>query len=97
MSNWFDVDKSGLAKVQAEKEKFFVVQELVSNAFDENIKLCEINFHRIDGTRTYQLSVYDDSPDGFQDLSHAYTLFAESYKKDNVKQRGRFNLGEKLA
>ena len=48
MSNWFDVDKSGLAKVQAEKEKFFVVQELVSNAFDENIKLCEINFHRID-------------------------------------------------
>ena len=34
MSNWFDVDKSGLAKVQAEKEKFFVVQELVSNAFD---------------------------------------------------------------
>jgi hypothetical protein len=97
MSNWFDVDKSGLAKVQAEKEKFFVVQELVSNAFDENIKLCEINFNRIDGTRTYQLSVHDDSPDGFQDLSHAYTLFAESYKKGNVKQRGRFNLGEKLA
>ena len=57
MSNWFDVDKSGLAKVQAEKEKFFVVQELVSNAFDENIKLCEINFHRIDGTRTYQLMI----------------------------------------
>ena len=97
MSNWFDVDKSGLAKVQAEKEKFFVVQELVSNAFDENIKLCEINFKRIDGTRTYQLSVHDDSPDGFKDLSHAYTLFAESYKKGNVKQRGRFNLGEKLA
>ena len=41
--------------------------------------------------------VGDDSPDGFKDLAHAYTLFAESYKKGNVKQRGRFNLGEKFA
>lgn len=30
------------------------------------------------------------------DLSHAYTLFAPSLKKDNPEQRGRFNLGEKL-
>jgi len=43
-----------------------------------------------------RLSVIDDSPDGFADLAHAYTLFAESRKKANPQQRGRFNLGEKL-
>ena len=38
----------------------------------------------------------DDDPDGFADLRDAYTLFAESRKKGNAAQRGRFNLGEKL-
>ncbi len=42
------------------------------------------------------LTVEDDAPEGFRDLSHAYTLFAESYKRDNPEQRGRFNLGEKF-
>ena len=38
----------------------------------------------------------DDAPDGFKELSHAFTLFAHSDKKANPEQRGRFNLGEKL-
>jgi hypothetical protein len=42
------------------------------------------------------LIVSDDDPEGFSDLAHAYTLFAESQKKSNPEQRGRFNLGEKL-
>jgi len=40
--------------------------------------------------------VEDDGPQGFQKLSHAWTLFADSYKKRNPLQRGRWNLGEKL-
>ena len=43
MSNWFDVDKSGLKNIQSEKDKFFIVSELVSNSFDEDIKVCEVN------------------------------------------------------
>ena len=39
MSNWFDVDKSGLKNIQSEKDKFFIVSELVSNSFDEDIKV----------------------------------------------------------
>lgn len=35
-------------------------------------------------------------PQGFADLTHAYTLFAPSSKVRNPEQRGRFNLGEKL-
>ena len=42
------------------------------------------------------LVVEDDAPEGFKDLSHAFTLFADSAKKINPEQRGRFNLGEKL-
>src|SRR5437879_53728 len=43
-----------------------------------------------------RLIVEDDAPEGFKDLSHAFTLFADSTKKRNPEQRGRFNLGEKL-
>jgi hypothetical protein len=39
--------------------------------------------------------VEDDSPVGFRDLSHAYTIFAESYKRGNPELRGQFNFGEK--
>ncbi len=46
--------------------------------------------------RAYRISVEDDSPDGFRDLSQAYTLFAESYKRDDFGKRGRFNFGEKM-
>jgi hypothetical protein len=38
------------------------------------------------------LVVEDDAPEGFKDLSHAFTLFADSAKKVNPEQRGRFNL-----
>jgi hypothetical protein len=35
-------------------------------------------------------------PGRVRDLSHAFTLFAESVKKGDAEKRGRFNLGEKL-
>lgn len=38
----------------------------------------------------------DDAPDGFADLTHAFTLFAPSAKASDAEKRGRFNLGEKL-
>ena len=39
-NNWFEVDKKGLQQVQSEKDKFFIIKELVSNSFDEDISLC---------------------------------------------------------
>ena len=35
MSNWFDVDKAGLAKLMAGRPKAFVLFELLQNAWDE--------------------------------------------------------------
>jgi hypothetical protein len=54
----------------------------------------DVRFEQANGVA--DLRVDDNAPEGFADLSHAYTLFAESKKKANPQQRGRFNLGEKL-
>ena len=94
-SNWFTVDKTGLAKLQHEKDRFFILKELISNSFDEQINRCAVSLEYSDGEVTVEVT--DDSVEGFKRLSDAHTLFAESYKKGNVLQRGRFNIGEKLA
>lgn len=93
----FEVDKKGLEKILERRGKSFAVLELVQNAFDENVTSVEVTIRPTEGSRGYHdIVVEDDSPEGFADLSHAYTLFAESKKKSDPTQRGRFNLGEKL-
>ena len=57
-----------------------MVFELLSNALDEDVTQIDITLTR-PKNRVSHLKVEDDSPDGFQDLSHAWTLFAESKKK----------------
>jgi len=92
--NWFEVSREGLRQLQAGKSKDFVVRELIQNAWDEDISICCLN-------TTYQdegvaeIRIEDDSPEGFRDISHAFTLFAPTYKRDNPEKRGRFNIGEK--
>ncbi len=96
MNNWFDVDKAGLAKLVASKPRAFIVYELLQNAWDQKVTRVDVTLEPVAGTRNAQIIVADDDPDGFADLRDAYTLFAESRKKGNAEQRGRFNLGEKL-
>jgi hypothetical protein len=91
----FLVDKKGLAKILGRRGKEFIITELLQNAWDEKgVTEVRVDFEQANGRAV--LSVLDDAPEGFADLTHAYTLFAESKKKDNPEQRGRFNLGEKL-
>jgi hypothetical protein len=92
----FEVDRDGLAKLLERRGKAFAVTELVQNAWDQDVTRVEITLDRIDRSPFVKLTVTDDDPEGFSDLAHAYTLFAESEKKSNPEQRGRFNLGEKL-
>lgn len=95
--DWFSVDKTGLAKLLGERGMEFVVFELLQNAWDESgTTEVDITLEKIAGTRSVRLTVADDHPNGFATLDHAFTLFAESAKKQNPSQRGRFNLGEKL-
>lgn len=95
---WFEVDKAGLAALLERRGKQFVIHELVQNAWDENTKVVHISLIRGERSlaRLVELRVEDDSPEGFKDLTHIFTLFADSAKKTDAQKRGRFNLGEKL-
>jgi len=96
MKCWFDVDKEGLKKLQEGKPKHYIVRELIQNAWDEDISLCEVFIH-LDEEGRCIVSVLDDAPDGFKDITDAFTLFKHTTKRHNPNQRGRFNLGEKQA
>jgi hypothetical protein len=94
---WFDVDKAGLGKQAEQHRKGRLVGELVQNALDEpGVTQIAVTLALVPGRPLAELTVEDDSPEGFRDLSHAYTLFAESYKSGNPEQRGQYNFGEKL-
>jgi len=92
--NWFDVDTLGLSKLIEDKSR--IVNELVQNAWDEPTSVIHVELTPVDGAPLARLTVTDDAPDGWADLSHAYTLFAESRKKSDPEKRGFLNLGEKL-
>lgn len=95
-NNWFEVDKNGLAKLLERRGKEFILYELVQNAYDTNAKKVEVNLWSSDIRGYAHLEVTDDHPKGWKDLSHAFTMFAESERKTDSEKRGRFNLGEKL-
>ncbi len=94
-NSWFEIDRKGLRQVQNEKDPFFIIKELVSNSFDENITTCWLDIKKESSVAT--IDVYDNSENGFKDLKDSYTMFAPSYKKGIVNKRGRFNVGEKFA
>ena len=91
-----EVDPKGLAKLLERKGPEWLIFELVQNAWDTNSESCHISIEAVPGKPRANISVMDEDPDGFKNLSHAWTLFAESEKKDDPEKRGRFNLGEKL-
>ena len=96
-AGWFEVNRTGLARVAGRRTKIFILRELVQNSWDEASNVVSVEVHR--PSRQNGLStirVTDDSPEGFADLSHAYTLFAPSAKVTDAGKRGRFNFGEKL-
>ena len=95
--HWFDVDRSGLGRQAEELGRGRLIGELVQNALDEDgVTRIAITLALVPGRPLADLTVEDDSAEGFRDLAHAYTLFAESYKRRNPEQRGQYNFGEKL-
>src|SRR5271168_5239039 len=94
---WFDVDRAGLGKQAEELSKGRLVGELIQNALDEaGVTQIAVSLALVPGRPLADLTVEDDAPEGFHDISHAYTLFADSRKRANPEARGQFNLGEKL-
>lgn len=95
MRQWFEVDTEGLKELQLGKPKYFVLRELLQNAWDENITTCTTNLAYADDHAI--ISVADDCEAGFKDLADAYKLFGHTDKRHNAEKRGRFNFGEKQA
>jgi len=93
MKNWFEIDVDGFRDLYKNKPKTFIINELVQNAFDENTKECSVWVEYFNNM--IEVTVKDDSPEGFKNITHAYTLFADTYKRRDPTKRGRFNLGEK--
>lgn len=96
--DWLTVDRAGLEQVLARTDKRSVLTELISNSWDEDgvtqVAVTLVPDRRSRGVAL--LTVEDDAPAGFADLTHSYSLFAPSSKKGSATKRGRFNLGEKL-
>jgi hypothetical protein len=97
MNKWFEVDTVGLRKLIEEKGPVAGLVELIQNGWDQDVTRVDVIVQLLPGRPAARVIVEDDDPKGFTDLDHAYTLFAESMKKGNPDQRGRFNMGEKLA
>ena len=95
--NWFNIDRKGLSKLIERRGKIWLLHELIANAWDaDDVKLVEVILEPEEGVPLATVVVRDDAPEGFTDLSHSWTLFAESSRKSCAQKRGRFNLGEKL-
>jgi hypothetical protein len=101
--DWFKVDKEGLAKLLARRGGgsgitgiAWLLFELLQNAWDTDASEVKVKMTPIKGRPLVEIEVVDDDYDGFADLAHAFTLFAESAKKSDPEKRGRFNIGEKL-
>ena len=96
MTGWFQVDKEGLRKILERRGKALILAELLQNSWDTNARNVEVVLEKIPGRPFAHLIVKDDHPEGYTDLSHAFTLFAPSEKKGDPEKRGWMNLGEKL-
>jgi hypothetical protein len=92
---WLEVDIDGLRKTLTRKGKAFAIYELIQNAWDEDAEVT-VTLTPPDKNGRSVLTCVDNAPGGYLDLSHAHTMFATSYKREDATKRGRFNVGEKL-
>lgn len=95
-SQWFDVDVKGLANLLARKGKEWALFELIQNAFDAKPEHVWVTVDPMPGCPFAEVTVEDDSSEGWPQMAHAFTMFAKSRRASDPSRRGRFNLGEKL-
>ena len=99
MSGWFDIDKAGLRRMTQGKVST-IPWEMIQNGIDEATEVTVDIAPLMRGGRAVRnrivLEVTDNKPGGYENLSHAWTLFAPSTKAGDASKRGFMNIGEKL-
>lgn len=93
-NKWFEVSKTGLAQVARRRGPAFLPLELLANAWDTNATKVVIEFHH-ESRGIANIHVEDNDPEGFKDLSAAYTLYGHTDRRADPTKRGRFCIGEK--
>ena len=91
-----EVDHRGLQAIVKERGEVTLLDELVQNALDTDATEISV-WISSPATNRVRIVVTDNDPIGYVDLSHAYTLFAPSVKRDDASKRGFMNVGDKLA
>jgi hypothetical protein len=81
------IDVMGMRETLERKGKAFVILELLQNGWDTDATEVEVRLSKPNGTATSTLKCKDNSPSGYADLSHAYTLYARSAKKTDPEVR----------
>lgn len=90
----FEVDTNGFKLQMATIKPWRIVQEIISNSFDEDtVKNITLDFEQI-GNKKIKVTITDDGV-GFEDINDVYTMYKYSKKRGKVDKRGRFNEGEK--
>ncbi len=90
----FEIDTKGFKTQMSEMKLWRLIQEIVSNSFDEKA-VSEISCDVTENKKGQVVVEIQDNGTGFRDEKDIYTLFKDSYKRVNKNQRGRYNLGEK--
>ena len=92
----FAVSESGMRELNADREPWDLVKELIQNAWDEApfASECRVSVAPQADGNTTMVTVCDDGP-GFSDIADAYTLMGHTGKCLQPTKRGRFNMGEK--
>lgn len=90
----FAVSDQGMRELQADREPWMLVKELIQNAWDESPCATQCEVTVTVGDYNTQVVVTDDGP-GFAYLPDAWTLMGATPKRANPLKRGRFNMGDK--
>lgn len=91
---WIVANREGLANTLSELERRKVLEEVIQNAMDTNAKSIIVTM--TEPKRGYStLTVEDNDPEGFVDMSLAYEMFADTPKRSDPTKAGRFTIGEK--
>jgi hypothetical protein len=93
------VDMDGLRSIAegaVHKRGFGIIGgEIWQNCMDERPTRVNITIEPVEGQPLIHFKAEDDGP-GYRDLSHAWTMYAPSYKKSDPEKAGRFNVGCKF-
>ncbi len=91
----FEVDATGFKNEQVAREPFRLVQEIISDGFDED-SASKLSILIGYNSRKKVVTVnYRDDGIGFKRISDAWTLHGYSERIKDPRKRGRFNLGLK--